>query len=336
MWMNIKMIFILLGATQIAFHESFCTSLSSKQTFFYCSSCGVQVSAKEVLAMHGNLKKVLCQRCYVFLRGKEGEGDQGQAVSGISLPLSSTVEVCDAATQFSVDGQGDHFYGNPDARRIIDEEMWPVSVGDWKKPPRVLVGGSRRKVVIRKKPKKKTKISSPLHSVAAGALSAVSSIPLGMWLYSFAQRPEIQPHSELHVIHDRQLFVCCSERPARELWCQGPRAVVVTDDGFTYFDVSQDKRLFFARKQDLEAYAAQQGFAHEFKVVLQEPHILDSEKKPAGLDEIFAKHDAIMRKAFDDYEAEVKRIDKETEEKYEAEMRVILQQVPAMTLAKSD
>ena len=327
-------LFFLLGILIGVYQEVSCDTYSAVRTTVTCCSCGRSLTSDEIhfnLAMHKSKNQFMCQKCQT--RGKE-EDELAMAQVSEEKLQASIASLAGSASPFfdgsdASGGPTDHFYENADARKLIDEATWELSSDDVRKPRKVIAGKYKGKIFLRRQKPKKKKAAPYLDS---GTHSPVSVSPFSLlqniWFYTFPQS-ESGPYFQLQVAHGDQVFTSSSKTPARELWCQGPRSVVVTEDGYTYFDLQKNERLFFRQKADLASHMAMQGFDSEFKVLLKDEHPVvhtPGEKDPV-IERIFDDYKRSMDEAFERYGARSREID----ERCDAQVRVITDSFSKMT-----
>ncbi len=272
----------------------------------------------------------MCQKCQT--RGKEEDELAMGQVSEEKLQSYMAAAAVSTSPFFSdsdISEPVDHFYENQKARKLIDEAIWELSSDDVRKLRKVRVGRNREKLFLRKQKLKKKKVPSALDS---GTLSPVlapsTSLLQNIWFYTFPQS-ESGPYFQLQVAHGDQVFTSSSKTPARELWCQGPRSIVVTEDGYTYFDLQKNERLFFKEKADLAAHMATQGFSSDFKVLLKDEHpvVHNLEESDLAYERILAEYRRNTDEIIEHFHAKGREI----EEKYNAEVKDIVDKFSTMT-----
>lgn len=318
--MKIKMLFLFITSAGI-FQHTFSNFYVGNQKNLICVSCGHFLSLEEIKinVSDGRPQNYFrCQKCAALSRAKEDEEidllapSEGKSLTNSGVSMWSTVS---SVSGESDDSFQDHFYENEEARKLIDEAMWPMPVKRVKKLARVKSGvkggASRKKIVVRSQffKKKHTVGTDPMPEMAD---ESTSSFLKNMWLYTFLPS-SLGPYCQLQVWHGDKVFTSFSQSPARELWCQGPRSIVVTEDGYTYFDIEKQQRFFFTTKEDLIAHAQAQGFDSELKVVLnEEPSPTEASVSPdSAYDAIVAEYRRRADQIIERYHAENKRIDEE-------------------------
>lgn len=307
-----------------------------------CSRCGAALTPADVqlhVQKRISFKKALCLSCWI-LRGKDdGTEDKETSISPVSIASSGSA-VSGVNTAWFI-GDSDYYGGQKleqSATEAADWEDWDSFPSVKKKlkqkgPKKVLYGQHPVNFTRSKKAPKKSEQregEKVVQEEAALASSQLFPFHLPRWWYFFPQRPDAQKNSELQVFYDDQhVFGTVSEHPAQELWCQGPRAVIMTDDGYTFFDMEKKERRFFKDRNDLDTYAAQEGITYEFKVMLQEekasvpasPITVDSSLD--RISSVLDMHGLAMKKFSDreqEYQRNVDMIDQQYRDKVSAIM----------------
>ena len=306
---------MMLGTVQ----EAVCNS--AMQIAHICCLCGNTLSFDEIsfnVATQHNKNRFLCQKCRRLVRGKE-EGAQAaeakiEAAAAVASPSSPFLG--GAAAEVEVD----HFYECSESRQLIDEATWEFLPDDVKKPRKIIVGKRKRNLVLKKKKPQKKELT--VDSDSAVLLLDAASPLQNVWMYALPSS-ELGPHVQLQVAHGDDVFTTFSKNPAHELWCQGARCVVVTEDGYTFFDIEKNQRLFFSQKQAIEAHLAAQGFRSDFKVLIKDEYPVIRVSDQGSLSEVFTHCETRMSEAFEKYQHDTKRND----EKYDAQVDSILEKL---------
>ncbi len=301
-----------MGSLHLVTHTA---HASPVKTVVACSLCGTALTPSEMqlnIQKGVSRKKFLCLSCWAF-KGK-GNEEQSSALSPVAPPPSPASS--SPTSFFSCDDRvvgtgssslGDEaYYGSEALVRAADHVVdWEFEDGPFaqkRKPRKKVQYGRRGPVVVKRRPQKpvapqkEQPVAAVAPTVADQSTQSIASFPFHMprWWYFFPQVPGTPRNSELQVFYeDQHVFGTVSEHPAQELWCQGPKAVIVTNDGYTFFDMEKQERIFFPTREALDAYTAKEGITYEFKVVLQEK----KEALLGGFDDVWRR----INQSFDEF-----------------------------------
>ena len=331
--MKMKLFFLLIIVTGTV-QELFCGPYPAAvaRTTVICCSCGCLLVADEIdfnVSLCRSKNQFMCQRCHTRAKDEDQEAVQlTEETFQPALASSTSPSLSSHFFNASDASCSDHFYEDKEVRKLVEEASWDLFPDDVKKLRKVIVGRHKKTCKVVKKQKSK-KGTTALYS-DLGVRSPISVFPLShnLWLYMFPQS-EMGPYLQLQVVYGDQVFTSSSKTPAQELWCQGPRSVVVTEDGYTYFDIQKNERLFFRKKEDLAAHMAIQGFDSEFKVLLKDasPVVNVSAGKDPEFERIFGDFRKTMDESFKSYHAK----DRELDEHYAAQVKEIVSKFETMT-----
>jgi hypothetical protein len=327
--MKIKLFFLLIWVA--GFVQDDRCDVSFKHTIV-CSSCGDFLTIDEIYFNRGIYTAeslFRCQKCQT--RGKEedelalGHSSEEKlqtymaALGGVSSSVWAETE--------GTSEPADHFYANPAARKLIDEATWELVLKDKKKPRKIVAANYKKNILLRKKKSKKKKAVPARESGFLFSFSPPSFLH-NKWTYTFPQS-ELGAYFQLQVVHGDHVFTSFSKSPAQELWCQGSRSVVVTEDGYTYFDIEKNERFFFRKKEDLREHIAAQGFDSEFKVSLNDEHpvIQVPGNNDSVLEKIFADYKKSIEETFNRYHPKESGV----EEKYTDPVEEVVDKFSIMT-----
>jgi hypothetical protein len=304
--MKIKVV-LLVSVMMGMFHMTFSDSSLRAHLAVFCYKCGWPLLTQEI---QENVKAGKSKNSFVCGKCKGLKGfteDKGLAGGEVSSEKGSGSLGGESEAQVS-----DHFYENRQVRQLIDEALWTLSAKDVKRPQKVKAGGGRKKIFLRKRPSRKKQTTGNNLLPETPEVPTISSFFQNMWLYTFPPSA-LGPYCHLQVVHGDKSFTSFSHSPARELWCRGPRSIVVTDDGYTYFDIEKQQRVFFKNKEDLIAHAVQVGFDSELNVVLAEDSQSDGSvpRQDSAYDRIIAEYRRNVEQIMEHHRGETQKIDDE-------------------------
>ncbi len=310
--MNGNTVFFLLSMMFGAVQEVKCKT--AIYNTYRCCVCGSALSFNEIFFTSDmqSKKRFLCQKCQRIIRGKEEES--------LAQALKIQFEGHEASTSFIDEVvEADCFYEHSGVRQLIDEAIWEFSPADVQNPRKIKVGKHKKNMVLKKKKLQKKKSLEDDSDVTVHLSTPVSPLQK-MWMYALPHS-ELGSHLQLQVVHGDTLFTAFSTIPAHELWCQGARCVVVTEDGYTFFDIEKNQRFFFSQKQDIDEHLAIQGFRPDFKVFIQDEHPIMHLSEQDSLN-VLTHFETNISEAFEKYQQDTKKND----EKYNIQVDSILKQ----------